>query len=155
MIMTFILPENQPTLKKRTMILPTGKKAGPQSAFTLIEVLLCVAIFAAGLTAIYQTMAVSWTALHYARMYAEADRLIEEKAWSLQSAARENQQKPPASEEGTFLGTNQTYAYHLRATPSGSEFLYQVRLSVSRKTVNKDRAVTRDFYVLLPVPAKP
>ncbi|HRK61581.1 MAG TPA: prepilin-type N-terminal cleavage/methylation domain-containing protein [Candidatus Omnitrophota bacterium] len=142
------------------MILPTGNplcrnRYNRSLGFSLIEVMLCVVILSAGLVAVNQAMLSSLSVIRYALTRGEAARIVNLKIWDIVSAAQHRRQAPPAFERGTLLGSAKTLNYELKSAAEGSRQLYRVRLDVQWDESNKNRGITRDFYVRLPeIPKK-
>lgn len=143
------------------MILPTGnlfRSSSPKNrslGFSLIEVMLCVVILSVGLVAVNQAMLSSLSVIRYALTRGEAARMANLKIWEVISAAQHRRKAPPALEKGTLLGSAKTLNYELKSAAEGSRQLYRVRLHVQWNESDKNRGLTRDFYVRLPeIPKK-
>ena len=69
------------------MILTTGNKRNSRSGFTLIEVMVAVAVLSFGLVMVYQAFFVVLDSFNYSADYLEIAGWMDEKIWQAQRSA--------------------------------------------------------------------
>lgn len=143
------------------MMLPIGKNGSvqglrlAQAGFSLIEVLLSVVILSAGLVLINQTLLQSLVAADYANTRARADRAANKRIWEVKSLVWTERARPPVKEDGVLLEDKDTFTYQINSTGvRGSQFLYEVRLSLKWLNSGREKGLTRAFYARLPNESK-
>ena len=126
------------------------KRAGPLG-FTLVEVLLSVAILSVGIVGIYRPFLAAYAALYDQDKRAEAARIAANALWLLQKEALEQNALHRHDDRGTVLGAHTLYDYWLKAEAlSEQEDLFQAHYSISWQQGGRRKNLTRVTYVWVP-----
>ncbi|MFH1339461.1 MAG: prepilin-type N-terminal cleavage/methylation domain-containing protein [Candidatus Omnitrophota bacterium] len=122
---------------------PLNAKQG----FTLVEIMVAVAILAFGLVMIYQSFFISADTYGYYLNHLRAQLWLDEKIWQLQDDFRQHQFFNPLPSSGEFEAGSKEFSWAMDYGPVASEKLYKVNLLVSWQQGFRTVNVPRSAYV--------
>ena len=122
----------------------TGNKRG----FTLIEVLITVAILSFGIVLLYQAFFICLDAVMHCSNRLEAQFLMGEKLWAAQKDLTSQETLPEGEKNGVLAGRNKDFNWMMlvNSIPE-SEDLYKINLDFSWQEGKKEITVSRATYV--------
>jgi prepilin-type N-terminal cleavage/methylation domain-containing protein len=125
----------------------TGTRVRSKRAFTLIEVMVAVAVLSFGLVMIYQAFFVVVDTFNYGADYLEVSPWITEKLWQAQDSIMRKGELEDNSPEGELFLRNKKFTWALRKTPvSGIKNLVALELEISWKEGKRFVQVSRNCY---------
>ncbi len=126
---------------------PPGAPQRAKNGFTLIEVMVAVAVLAFGLVLVYQAFFVSLDAFNYGADYLAVSPWINEKIWLARDSIRRKNLLESDSTEGEFILRNKKFNWRIQASViDGSSNLTAVDLEVSWKEGKREVLVARGSY---------
>lgn len=125
---------------------------GGRRGFTLIEVILSIVILAAGIIAVQRVFIGTFSALSVIENWSQAERLLEQKIWSLEREVREKGRKfKRRQESGLLLGADRTYQCDVSLRELGPDAnLLEAQAVVSWGKQGVGRSIKRTFYLMVP-----
>jgi prepilin-type N-terminal cleavage/methylation domain-containing protein len=130
------------------MILPIGSKIKP--SFTLLELIVSIAIFSLGIVGIYEGFFTSLGAASYTKNYLKVQLWMEEKLWQLQDKLLRYKTLLTQKNQGSFtLGGKKffwNFSYFL-IEGTKERNLYEIVLRVRWKEGRRDIKLVRSTYV--------
>jgi len=125
----------------------TGNKKDSQRAFTLIEVMVAVAVLSFGLVLIYQAFFIVLDTFNYGADYLEVSPWINEKIWQAQDSIIHKGSLAEIAPEGEFVLQNKKFTWSLKSAQiSGLNDLSSLNLEVSWKEGKRTAQVSRNAY---------
>ena len=119
--------------------------------FTLVEVIMTVAILAFGIVSIYEALFVSVDTYGYYTHYFGTQDWINEKIWEVQSKLTDAGVLNAEQTSGEIVRDHKTYDWLMAITPvDETQGLYQVRVTLSWQEGNRKVNTTRETYLLPP-----
>lgn len=129
-----------------------ARRSGAWRGFTLIEVILSIMILALGIVAVQRVFVKSLSSLSVLENWGQADRLLEEKIWELETEAREQGARfQKKQEQSLLLGIHRVYQYHMNIrelSPDGNLMEAQAMVSWGQEGIH--RSIKRTFYLRMP-----
>lgn len=127
-------------------------QARGRRGFTLIEVILSIVILAVGIISVQRVFIGSLSALSVIENWSQAERLLEEKIWSLGREVREQGEKfQKRQDSGLLLGSDRTYQYDMNIREIGPDAnLMEAQAVVSWGRQGAGRSIKRTFYLMVP-----
>lgn len=122
-----------------------------EGGFTLVEVLISVAILACGIMAVSRVLLSLVGALNYAEGRMDANRLISNKIWELKDQARRTKKWVKMRDAGKLYGGVKVYDYEVssQALDPGN-YLYQVQVRLGWQASGRKHVLDRFTYLVLP-----
>jgi prepilin-type N-terminal cleavage/methylation domain-containing protein len=122
-----------------------------EGGFTLIEVLISVAILACGIIAVNRVLLSLVGALNYAEGRMDANRLISNKIWELKDQTRRTRKWVKMQDNGKLYGGVKVYDYEVssQALDPGN-FLYELRVRLGWQSSGRKNVLDRFAYLVLP-----
>ena len=119
--------------------------------FTLLEVLLCVAILSMALVMLYRPLIGSLQAFRTADSRAEARELMEQKIWELREKNREAGSVLAPVSTGELVGRRGSYqsrteVHRLDSAPGLQEILF----SLTWFEAGRPQKIQRNFFLFIP-----
>jgi prepilin-type N-terminal cleavage/methylation domain-containing protein len=125
----------------------TGNKKNSKRAFTLIEVMVAVAVLSFGLVMIYQAFFVVLDTFNYGADSLEVSPWINEKIWQAQDSIIHKGSLADNSTEGEFILDNRKFTWALKGSAiSEISDLTALNLEVSWKAGKRTVQVSRNGY---------
>jgi prepilin-type N-terminal cleavage/methylation domain-containing protein len=125
----------------------TGNKKDPQRAFTLIEVMVAVAVLSFGLVMVYQAFFIVLDTFNYGADYLEVSPWINEKIWQAQDSIMNKGALADTAPEGEFILQNKKFTWSLKSSAiSEVNDLTAFDLEVSWKEGKRAVQVSRNGY---------
>jgi len=119
--------------------------------FTLVEVIMTVAILAFGIVSIYEALFVSVDTYGYYTHYFGTQDWISEKIWEVQFELIDAGVVNEEQTSGQIVRDHKTYDWLMAVTSvDKTQGLYQVRVTLSWQEGNKKVNTTREAYLLPP-----
>ena len=133
-------------------ILASAIRSRSRRGFTLIEAILSIVILAVGIISVQRVFIGSLSALSVIENWSQAERLLEEKIWSLEQEVREQGRKfQKRQDSGLLLGSDRTYQYDMDIREIGSDAnLMEAKAVVSWGKQGVGRSIKRTFYLRVP-----
>jgi hypothetical protein len=129
------------------------KRANPSTGFTLVEIILSVAILSCGLMVIDQSLLLSLTRLNHVYQRFESNRLLANKIWEVRDDIMQKGKKL-SGEAGILMGMAEALDYEMHVSSlTPDEVLRQIELKVFWKEGAGTKSLERSFYVLGPADA--
>ena len=123
--------------------------------FTLVEIVVTVAILSFGIVTIYEALFVSMDAYGYYTHYLSTQDWMNEKLWESQSTLIESSILEEEQTSGHFIREHKKYNWtQIVSAVDPSQGLYKVTLKLSWSEGNKQSRIEREAY-LLPFARKP
>ncbi|MBN3039084.1 MAG: prepilin-type N-terminal cleavage/methylation domain-containing protein [Candidatus Omnitrophica bacterium] len=129
------------------MTSPTGSD---KKGFTLIELMVAVAILSFGLVMIYEAFFSYMDAYNYVFRRLEAQRWIEEKVWQTENELVISGMLMPGDMSGSFIRSNKKFSWNMSIRLIGEieeSSLYELTLEVSWQEVTRDAKISQVAYV--------
>lgn len=119
--------------------------------FTLIEVLVSVAILAGGLLAVNRVLLSLVGAVNYAEGRITSNTMISNKLWELKDQARRTRKWVKLRDEGKLYEGVRVYEYEVNSQSlDPGNYLYQIQLKLAWQSANRKHSLDRFAYVALP-----
>ena len=119
--------------------------------FTLVEVIMTVAILSFGIVSIYEALFVSVDTYGYYTHYFGTQDWISEKIWEVQSELIDAGVLNEEQTSGQIIRDHKTYDWLMAITQiDETQGLYRVRVTLSWYEGNKKVNTTRETYLLPP-----
>jgi len=119
--------------------------------FTLIEVMVTVAILAFGIVSIYQALFVSVDAYGYYTHYFSTQDWISEKIWEVQEELTDSNMLEVTRTSGQFVRTHKTFDWIMVVSLlDADEGLYKVNVTLTWREGDKMASTSREAYLLSP-----
>lgn len=126
-----------------------------QKGLSLVEMVLAVVVFSVGLVAIDQMLLASYSNFHYLSNRMEAERLLANKIWEIESRLSHGGAFPNAREAGNLMGTRKRYFYEIKTetkaeSEQGSDpkmLLQEANLHLQWNETGRKKGFTRSFYL--------
>jgi type II secretion system protein I len=113
--------------------------------FTLVEVLLAVAILSLGIVGVLAAYAKSADTLRIAQDHIEAFALLKQKMSEIETDVRRGRYLASGRSEGEFEGAMASYTWELEVSQGPAEYLDAVVLTVKHK--NRERTYALATYL--------
>jgi prepilin-type N-terminal cleavage/methylation domain-containing protein len=124
-----------------------GNKSGSKRAFTLIEVMVAVAVLSFGLVLVYQAFFVVLNTFNYGANYLEVSPWMDEKIWKAQDSIMRKGLLEDNSAEGEVTLRNKKFTWSLQNSPlAGANNLTSLKLEVFWKEGKRAVQVSRSCY---------
>ena len=125
----------------------TGIKSGSKRAFTLIEVMVAVAVLSFGLVMVYQAFFIVLDTFNYGADYLEVSPWMDEKIWQAQDSIMRKGLLEDNSADGELTLRNKKFTWALENSPiAGTNNLTALKLEVSWKEGKRVAQVSRSCY---------
>jgi prepilin-type N-terminal cleavage/methylation domain-containing protein len=135
------------TVRKAMMMSLTGIKAGSKRAFTLIEVMVAVAVLSFGLVMVYQAFFVVLDTFNYGADYLEVSPWMDEKIWLAQDSIMRKGVLEDNSTNGELNLRNKKFTWELRnSVVDGTNNLIALTLDVYWKEGKRPVQASRSGY---------
>ena len=122
-----------------------------QEGFTLIEIMVTVAILSFGLVAIYQTLFVSMDAYGYYTNYFDTQDWLSEKIYYLQEQLTDSGTLEAGVMSGQIERNHKKIDWHINISVlDADQGLYKVNISLSWREGGKNVGTSRDAYLMSP-----
>jgi prepilin-type N-terminal cleavage/methylation domain-containing protein len=133
-------------------VLTRAIRHGSRKGFTLIEVILSIMILALGIISVQRVFIGTLSALSVIENWSQAERLLEEKIWSLGREVREQGRKfKKRQDSGMLLGLDRTYQYEVSIREISSDAnLMEAQAAVFWGKQGVSRSIKRTFYLMVP-----
>lgn len=119
--------------------------------FTLVELMVTVAVLAFGIVSIYEALFVSVDVFGYYTNYLETQDWMSEKIVQVQDQLTEARIFEADKDAGRFVRGNKTFDWTMMVNPvDEEEGLYKIDLTLSWKQGSKDIHISRSAYLLSP-----
>jgi prepilin-type N-terminal cleavage/methylation domain-containing protein len=131
------------------MMLKTGnkKRKAASRGFTLIEVMVAVAVLSFGLVMVYQAFFVVLNSFNYSADYLAIVSWMDEKIWQAQDSIMRTGALETDSTQGEFVARNKKFEWSISSSVlGGSGDLSVVNLQVNWKEAKREVGVTRSCY---------
>jgi prepilin-type N-terminal cleavage/methylation domain-containing protein len=129
------------------MILPIGNKRG----FTLIEIMMSVAILSVGLIMVLQGFSYAFNILRISRDNLETSLLAQEKMAEMEIKVKQKKDEFFKDANGELQSNNIEFKWQIRLTPDREyEDLYEAITTVSWKEGRRDGASIFSTYLTIP-----
>mgnify|MGYP000339024899 CR=1 FL=1 len=117
--------------------------------FTLIEVVMTVAILAFGIVSIYETFFVSIDVYGYYTHYLSTQNWMSEKIWTLQEELTRSRVLDEDETFGEMTRDHKIFHWVMRVSKiNQQQALYQVSIKLSWKEGGKEVSTSRETYIL-------
>jgi prepilin-type N-terminal cleavage/methylation domain-containing protein len=117
--------------------------------FTLIEIMVTVAILSFGILAIYESFFISLDTYNYYADYLNAQSWIGEKIWELQNQLMQKDAQVTQEDQGTFSIINKNFNWNTRVETIDEESgVYRLNISLFWKEGSKDKYIYRVAYAV-------
>jgi prepilin-type N-terminal cleavage/methylation domain-containing protein len=125
----------------------TISRIGNKKGFTLIEVMVAVAVLSFGLVMVYQAFFIVLDAFNYSADYLEIAPWMDEKIWQSQDSIMRGEGLENNPGQGEFMTRNKKFSWLLssRALDPSSN-LSEVNLEVTWKEGRRNVKVSRSGY---------
>jgi prepilin-type N-terminal cleavage/methylation domain-containing protein len=129
----------------------TGRFSGPRG-FTLIEVILSIAILTLGIVSVQRVFIGSLSALSVIENWSQAERLLEGKIWETGREVREKGIKfRKRKDSGLLLGSDRVFQYDISIREMDPDArLMEANASVSWGSAGSGHSIKRTFYMMVP-----
>lgn len=125
----------------------SGKSAG----FTLVEVMVTVAILAFGIVAIYEALFISMNTFGFYSNYLDTQDWVNEKISETQNQLTQAQLLEPGETSGQIVRDQKTFDWSVIISPVNEEQrLYKIDVTLSWKQGGKRVRTSRTVYLLAP-----
>jgi prepilin-type N-terminal cleavage/methylation domain-containing protein len=133
-------------------ILAAANPREHRKGFTLVEVILSIVILAVGIISVQRVFIGSLSALSVIENWSQAERLLEEKIWSLDREVREHGKKfNKQKESGLILGSDRTFQYDMSLREiSPDARLMEAQSMISWGKRGSGQSIKRTFYLMVP-----
>ncbi|MCK5082864.1 MAG: prepilin-type N-terminal cleavage/methylation domain-containing protein [Candidatus Omnitrophica bacterium] len=132
-------------MKQRTRLPKRAK------GFTMVELLVTVAILAFGIVTIYEALFVSMDTFGYYTNYLGTQDWINEKIAEVQSRLTQTQILEPGETSGRIVRDHKTFDWSMTISPvNENQGLYKIDLTLSWKQGSKRVRSSRAAYLLPP-----
>ncbi len=122
-----------------------------RAGFTLIEVLICVAILSTALIMVYRPMLAALDAWRYADEREEASRLMERQIFEFRERTHRLAGVLAPSETRTLLGRDKPFEYRRVAQPLTADGeLYRIECQIAWNRAGKTKRLIRSFDAYIP-----
>ena len=126
-------------------------KCKKNKGFTLVEVMMTVAILSFGIVSIYEALFVSLDAYGYYTHYFNTSDWIGEKIWEVQSELINSGALNEEQTSGKIVRDHKAYDWLMTVSLlDPTQGLYKVRVILSWQEGNKKVDTTREVYLLPP-----
>jgi prepilin-type N-terminal cleavage/methylation domain-containing protein len=127
------------------MMLRTGNK--PAGGFTLVEIMVTVAVLSLGLVCVYQSLFICLDTYKYCNNYLNVLPQANEKIWLAQNALKTSGPDAQVETEGNFTNGGKVIDWWLSyLLVDESEYLYQITMDVKWKEANRSAWLSRTAY---------
>ncbi len=141
-----IVPLNIPIPKKTRS---SCKRILSLKGFTLIEIMVAVAILAFGITAVYRSFFVSLDVLDYYSNYLFAQGWLNDKVWDLQDRLMRSEAVTTGDKVGAFMNENKDFIWRTSVNPVDENYgAYRLDLTLSWMQGNREINVYRGAYAV-------
>lgn len=120
--------------------------------FTLIEVILSIMILALGIVSVQRVFVGSLSGLSVIENWGQAERLLEEKIWSLRHEVQKQGRKfKKHNDGGLVLGNDRTFHYKVSLRKiAPDDRLREARAIISWGHRGLNHSIKRTFYLRVP-----
>jgi len=133
---------------KSKMLRSFYKRFLKRQGFTLIEVMVTVAILSFGILAIFESFFISLDAFSYYSNYLDAQGWINEKIWQIQDQLIKTGSLIAGDDSGFFSVKNRNFNWATSISPIDEEYgLYKLGVSLFWREGSRERFVYRGAYV--------
>jgi prepilin-type N-terminal cleavage/methylation domain-containing protein len=128
-------------------MLKTGNKKRKAGGFTLIEVMVAVAVLSFGLVMVYQAFFIVLDSFNYSADYLEIVSWMDEKIWQVQDSIMRTGALETNSSQGEFISRNKKFDWILFSSVlNGNGNISAVNLEVNWKESRRKVKATRSCY---------
>jgi len=133
------------------ILLPEKRSLG-RNGFTLIEVILSIMILVLGIVSVQRVFISSLSALSVIENWSQAERLLEEKIWSLEREVLERGRKfKKRNESSTILGSDRIFQYAMTLHEMSTDpYLMEAHSAISWGNRGLGHSIKRTFYLRVP-----
>ena len=118
-------------------------------SFTLIEVLVCVAILSAGIIFVFESFFICLNAFGRYTNYLNVLPWVNEKLWQAQDQIVYQQMTSISPNQGEFESGGRKFFWQLSSNPVDKDAsLYRLALTVSWQEANKTTKLQRQIYAI-------
>ena len=135
--------------KKVQMTLLIGRGAN-KKGFTLIELMVAVAVLSFGLVMLYEAFFSYMDAFNYSFRRLEAQRWIDEKVWEMENELVTSGMLMPGELSGSFVRSNKKFAWKMTIRLIGEieeSSLYELTLDIFWQEITREGKVSQVAYV--------
>jgi len=118
--------------------------------FSLVEILLCVVVLAAGIVIVYQPLLSSFQTLRYLDHRLEADRYIESRIWETQNDVFARQSVPADRQEQIAFTDGRSVKYAMEVKPIWTDKLFLGRFGMKWLQAGREKSIVREAYIRIP-----
>lgn len=119
--------------------------------FTLVELIVTVAILAFGIVAVYEALFISVDAFGFYAHYLDTQDWIDEKIWDVQRELTESQTLKAESTSGQIVRGHKTFDWVMAVSLlDDQQGLYQVDITLSWEEGGRRKKISRETYLLPP-----
>jgi len=118
--------------------------------FTLVELLVAVAVLSSGLVLMYEAFFSYMEAFSYSYRRLNVQRWVDEKIWSVEDELVRSSILMPGDFTGSFTKSGKVFVWNMSVEMVGEledSFLYMLALDVSWKEIARDVNVSQVAYV--------
>jgi prepilin-type N-terminal cleavage/methylation domain-containing protein len=127
-----------------------------QRGFTLIEIMVTVAILSLGILVIYESFFISLDAFSYYVNYLNAQAWINEKIWEFQNQMVEIEFLELGDKRGSFFANDKDFHWSVYVNPVDEEYdVYKLDVSLFWQEGNRERFIYRAAYASKLDPKEP